>query len=163
LAKIAIAAALPPAIAQEETSLGEEDLAGSIVSNVLGGSDNNEEEENGGDAIDNESNQDAASTATEDSNQGQDVDQDDISTFGDETADLIQDQSQANVAVPIAIPINVHLIEEEEEEQPPGDEVSFCYDTTTQGVRCFPTLLDCERARAADDEDITPCVLIGPG
>ena len=41
------AAALPPAIAQEETSLGEEeeDMASSIVSNFLGGSDNADNDE----------------------------------------------------------------------------------------------------------------------
>ncbi len=41
-----VAAALPPAIAQEETSLGDEaDFAASIVSNLLGGSDNTDNDD----------------------------------------------------------------------------------------------------------------------
>jgi hypothetical protein len=99
----AAAGAAPSVIAQqeEETSLGEEDLAGSIVSDVL--EDRNAEED--------ESNQDATNTANEDSNQGQDVDQDDISTFGDDTADLDSD----NVAVPLAVPIDIdeEVVQEE--------------------------------------------------
>jgi hypothetical protein len=91
-------AALQPAIAQEETSLGEEEgLAGDIISDML-------------DDAEDESNQDATNTAAEDSNQGQTVDQDDISIFGDDTADL----NAANVGVPLGIPIDV----EEEEEEP---------------------------------------------
>lgn len=72
----------PSAIAQQEdTSLGdeEEDLARGIVSDVL---------DSGDDAADSENFQDATNTATEDSNQGQTVDQDDISAFGDDTAKL---------------------------------------------------------------------------
>jgi hypothetical protein len=107
------------AFAQEEDDVSSfgEDLSSSILSNVLQG-----DGDGSGDASDDattELNQEATNTATEDSNQGQTVDQDDISTFGDDSADLIQDQRQANVAVPIAIPINVQL-EEEEEEEPPG-------------------------------------------
>ena len=101
---IPAAAALPPAIAQEDTSLGEEeDMASSIVSNVLGGSDNadNDEEENY--SAEGEFNQDATVTATIDPNQEQGADEDNLGEFGDDAADL----DDTNVAVPIATPSNV--------------------------------------------------------
>jgi hypothetical protein len=105
------AALIPPsAIAQEDDE--DENLASVIVSEVLddGGS---------GDAED-ENVQDATNAATEDSNQEQDVDQDNVGEFGDETATIDQDADAVNVAVPIAIPINVQLEEDEEVEEPPG-------------------------------------------
>lgn len=113
----AVEAALPPAIAQEETSLGEENIAGSIVSNVLGGSDNDDDDENGIDAVDDESNQDATVTATIDPpNQEQDLDEDNVGEFGDDTTDL----HDTNVAVPIATPNNVEE-ESSAATSPPAD------------------------------------------
>lgn len=51
--------------------------------------------------------------------QEEDVDQDHASVFGDDTADL----DDANVAIPIAIPINVQEVEEVvEEPEPPAEE-----------------------------------------
>jgi len=159
----AAAGVVPTAIAQEEDASLDDDqnLASDIVSEVLGGGD-----------ADDETDQDATNTATINPNQEQDADQTDFNEFGDETADTDQDQRDANIAVPIAIPINVHLIEEEEEEeeQPPeeeppedGEGVSFCF-TTGVAVSCFPTLLECEVAReAADPPAISPCVEVGPG
>jgi hypothetical protein len=150
---IPAAAALPPAIAQEDTSLGEEeeDMAGSIVSNVLGGSDNddddNDSSESDSSATDDDSNQDAANTATEDSNQGQDVDEDNVSEFGDHNADL----DDANVAVPLGIPINVQLEEAPTltSTPPPHDNglppefVAFCHELDGR-IACYDTLEDCE-------------------
>jgi hypothetical protein len=102
---IPAAAALPPAIAQEDTSLGEEeDMASSIVSNVLGGSDNadNDEEENYSDTKD-EFNQDATVTSTINPSQEQDVDEDNLGEFGDDAVDL----DGTNAAAPTSIPVNV--------------------------------------------------------
>jgi hypothetical protein len=140
---------VPSAIAQEEeddissSSSEDENLASGIVSEVLdtGGS---------GDAED-ENAQDATNAATEDSNQGQDVDQDDISTFGDDIADL----DDANVAVPLGIPINVQLeeiVEEEEEaamppEEEPPEFVAFCFQASGESfIRCFNTSEECAGA-----------------
>lgn len=112
------AAALPPAIAQEETSLGEEeDMASSIVSNVLGGSDNadNDEEENYSDAKD-EFNQDATVTSTINPSQEQDVDEDNLGEFGDDAVDL----DDTNAAAPIATPSNVEE-ESSAATSPPAD------------------------------------------
>jgi hypothetical protein len=112
----AAVAALPPAIAQEDTPLGEEeDIAGSIVSNVLGGSDNadNDGEENYG--AEGEFNQDATITATIDPNQEQGV-EDNLGEFGDDAADL--DDTKA--AVPIATPSNVEE-ESSSATSPPAD------------------------------------------
>jgi hypothetical protein len=74
--------------AQEEN---DENLAGSIVSEVL----------KGGDADDDETDQDSTNTATPKPNQDQTVDQDDTVILGDDNADL----DAANVAIPIAIPL----------------------------------------------------------
>ena len=100
------AEAVPSAIAQEDV---DENLASSIVSEVL----------KDGDADDEETDQDSTNTATLNLNQDQTVDQDDTIIFGDDNADF----DAANVAVPIAVPINVDEEEEEEEvppECPPG-------------------------------------------
>lgn len=75
----AVGGALPPAIAQEDASLGEEeDIPGSIVSNVLGGSDNNnndDDEGNDSNASD-EINQETTNTGTTNPNQDRTSDQD---------------------------------------------------------------------------------------
>jgi hypothetical protein len=113
------AAALPPAIAQEETSLGEEeDMASSIVSNVLGGSDNadNDEEENYSDAKD-EFNQDATITSTINPSQEQDVDEDSLGEFGDDAVDL----DDTNAAAPTSIPVNVEEVSSAATSPPPAD------------------------------------------
>lgn len=112
----ALGAVLPPsAFAQQEyTSLGEEEgLVSGILSDVLedGG---DQEEENDGDAED-KFNQDATVTATIDPNQGQDVDEDNVGEFGDDNADA----DDANVAAPIATPIDV-----EEDEEPQNNNAS---------------------------------------
>lgn len=145
LMSILPAAMIPPsAIAQEEddTSLDdEENLASGIVSDVL----------EDGNAAEDESNQDAVNTASEDSNQEQDVDQDDISTFGDDTADL----DDANVAVPLGIPINIQLEEETPTTPPPPDDgglppdfVAFCLlSNIVTNPLCFDTSEECETAQ----------------
>jgi hypothetical protein len=90
---IPAAAAVPSAIAQEEN---DENLAGSIVSEVL----------KGGDAEDDETDQDSPNTATPNPNQDQTVVQDDTVIVGDDNADL----DAANVAIPIAIPISIEEV-----------------------------------------------------
>jgi hypothetical protein len=139
---LAGAAVIPlSAFAQEEDD-EDQNLVGGIVSNVL----------EGGNAED-ESNQDATNTAAEDSNQGQDVDQDEISAFGDDSVDL----DDTNLAVPIGIPINVQEVLEvvtptlpEEEEEPP-EFVAFCLVFTGPGgdtiTGCFDTSEECEIAQ----------------
>lgn len=158
---IAAGEVVPLAIAQQqeedETSL-DEDLAGSIISYVLDGGSENEKEVTS-DANDSENVQDAMDTATKDSSQEQDINQDDISTFGDDTADL----DVANVGVPIAIPINVGVIEEEplipmsppaiDDAVLPEDDIVFCVDAIfeTNGRNdvtvCFITQSECEEFR----------------
>lgn len=141
LMSILPAAMIPSAIAQEEddTSLDdEENLASGIVSDVLDGSGNAEDEND----------QDAANTASEDSSQEQGVDEDNVGEFGDDEADL----DDANVAVPLGIPVNVQLEEEvvvepepDNGELPPEDEdVFFCLEDIDFGVLCFNTLDECE-------------------
>jgi Ca2+-binding RTX toxin-like protein len=105
----------PSAFAQDNDSSFGEDLSSSILSNVLQdeGGDGSGSDASDNHASDTENAQDATNTATEDSNQGQDVNQDDISTFGDDTANL----GGANVAVPLGIPIDIEEVIEEE--QPP--------------------------------------------
>jgi hypothetical protein len=97
-------AALPPAIAQEDTSLGEEEnIASSIVSNVLGGSEN---ANNGGEenySAEGEFNQDATVIATIDPNQERGVDEDNLGEFGEAAAEL----DDTNAAVPITTPTDV--------------------------------------------------------
>jgi hypothetical protein len=134
--------AAPAAIAQQEdTSLGEEDLAGGIVSDVLDGGDE-DDEENGDAAADTENDQDSTNTATVNPNQDQIVDQGSTNTFGDNTADLTADLLAANVAIPIAIPISV---EQEQPECPIGFTLNNnngqCERTITQPPEC-PTIGD---------------------
>jgi hypothetical protein len=165
LCALPAAAAMIPsaAIAQEDDddyddSLDDvdddhQDLASGIVSEVL-------EEDGGGEAAaydDDENDQDATSTATINPNQEQDLDQTDFNVFGDETADLIQDQRQANVAIPIGIPVNVEEEEVEEEiptppTPPPGGGLPpefafFCLQASEESfMHCFHTSEDCEDA-----------------
>ncbi len=113
----AVGGALPPAIAQEETSLGEEEnIASSIVSNVLGGSDNadNDREENY--SAEDEFNQEATVTATINPNQERGVAEDHLREFGDDTADL----DHTNAEVPTTIPTDVQE-ESSAARSPPAD------------------------------------------
>jgi|ERR687891_102332 hypothetical protein len=141
---------------EEKTSLREkgEDLAGSVVSDVLDDSagDEGERENDYGDAED-ESNQDATVTANIDPNQEQDVDEDNVGEFGDDTADL----DDANVAAPIGIPVNVEeeveAQEEEEEEEeeptpttpPPSDDDGggIPLEELPEVVVCVEDVFDC--------------------
>lgn len=88
------AAVVPSAIAQEDN---DENLASSIVSEVLKGDDADDYDE---------TDQDLTNTATLNPNQDQTVDQDDTVIFGDDNADL----DTANVAIPIAIPISIEEV-----------------------------------------------------
>ena len=105
------AGAVPAATAQEEdTSLGQ-DLAGSIVSDVL---DNGDDGKANGDASD-DINQDATVTATVNRNQEQNGNEDNVGEF-DDTTSLTAEQHPGNVGVPIAISIDTA---EEETPTPP--------------------------------------------
>jgi hypothetical protein len=109
----AAGAIIPAAIAQEEDDalLDDDDLvdlASDIASEVL---------DDSGDAED-ESDQVATNTGTVNPNQDQTLGQYNVGEFVDETADL----DDTNLAVTIAVPINVDLErekKEEEEEKPP--------------------------------------------
>jgi hypothetical protein len=111
---------------EEDTSLGEEDLAGSIVSDVLDGSGDNDEEENS-DAADAEINQDSTDTATVDPNQEQDVDEDNIGEFGNDTNEQMvipvtdQDQGAANLALNEALDVTVEPRPTPTTRPPPDD------------------------------------------
>jgi hypothetical protein len=93
--------------------------------------------DNSGDAKDEANQEDTTNTRAEDSNQGQDVNQDDTSTLGDGAADL----DDVNVAVPLALSINVQDEEVEEGqtpttpppsdddgELPPPEFAAFCFE-----------------------------------
>ena len=106
---------VPSVIAQqeEETSLGEEDLAGHIISTVLEVS-GDEEEENDDAADDEIVDQDSTDTTTVNPKQeDQTVDQDDTVIFGDDTNTLTairiidQDQGAANLAPNEALDVTV--------------------------------------------------------
>jgi hypothetical protein len=135
-------AIVPAAAFAQEQEDDDENIASSIVSEVL---------DTGGSGADDESSQDAANTATEDSNQEQDVNEDNVGEFGDDAADL----DDTNVAVPIAIPIGIDVIEETaitpaptEEEEPPED-LLFCFldFLDIDPILCFDTLQECQEAQ----------------
>jgi len=144
------AGAIPSAIAQEETSLGE-DLVGGIVSDV----DDGDDDEENGDAPDADIDQDSTDTATVNPNQeDQTVDQTYFNEFRDNTADLDPYQPAANVGVPIATPT-----------PPPPDDgllsednVVFCFEEgLILGILCSDTLEDCEFAQERFENIISEC------
>lgn len=106
-----------------------------------------------GDA-ENSNEQEAANDAVLTQEQFQEVTQTNEVEFGDDTAIL----EGTNVAIPIAVPINVQL---EEEDQPPVEEpegdVEWCYDyridTTVQSV-CYTNEQACESDRALDEREV---------
>lgn len=109
------AGAVPAAIAQEDTSLGQ-DLAGGIVSDVLDGSVNDDDQN--GDA-DDEINQDATVTATVNRNQEQNGNEDNVDEFADDTISLTGEQHPGNAGVPLGLSIDP--AEEETPTPPPAD------------------------------------------
>jgi hypothetical protein len=133
---------LRPIGEEEDASLDEDNLTSSIISEVL---------EDGN--ADDETDQDSTNSATVNVNPNQDqtIDQDNVSEFGYDTGDL----GSINVDVPIAIPINLDIIEEEEPPTPtppiddglPAEDVLFCI-KSREGTVCFDTLADCEFFRA---------------
>jgi hypothetical protein len=146
LMSILPAAMVPPsAIAQEEDD-DDENIASSIVSDVL---------EDGSSDAEDESNQDATNIAAGDSNQEQDVGEDNISDFGDDTADL----DDANVAVPLGIPVNVQVEQQEEPDEvlPPEEQpefVAFCFERENidPSIHCLDTPEDCAIAAAVAED-----------
>jgi hypothetical protein len=136
----------PSAIAQEDDDVDDENLASSIVSEVL------EDDDNGSSDVEDENVQEAANTATEDSNQQQGVDEDNVGEFGDDSADL----EDANVAVPIGVSINVLEEVVEETLTPPSpDDDDACpvagYTLSRGECTAEPTTtLTCEPSSVAD-------------
>ncbi len=111
-------------------SLDEDNLASSIISEVL---------EDGN--TDDETDQDSTNSATVNINPNQDqtLDQDNVSEFGDDTGDL----GSVNVDVPIAIPINLDIPEEEE---PPTHQHLLHQLTTAYRQKMYSFVSSRERA-----------------
>jgi hypothetical protein len=133
---IPAAGVIPSAIALEDTTSLDEDLALGIVSDALDGGGDDDDEVNGGDdAADGEIiDQDSTDIPILNPNQeDQTVDQTGFNEFGDNTAtNLDTDQTESNLAVSIDV-------DEEEED----------------GVVCFNTQEQCELALAEDELSTT--------
>jgi cytoskeletal protein RodZ len=140
----AAGAAVPAAIAQEEdTSSLDEDLARSIISDVLDGG-NDEVNDDAADAeIDD---QDSADTSTVNPNhEDQTVDQTDFNEFGDNTVTNLDADRQTESNVAVSIDVN--------EEQ--GGGVVLCYQRQGDERVCFNTQEQCELALAEDELSTT--------
>src|SRR5215211_2124310 len=125
------AGVIPSAIALEDTTSLDEDLARGIVSDVLDG---------GGDDDDVVKSEDAAAD-------GETVDQADFNEFGDSTdTNLDADQTESNVAVSIDV---------DEEEEDGEDGVVWCYQRQGDETVCFNTQEQCELALAEDELSTT--------
>jgi|SRR5215211_753979 len=134
---IPAAGVIPSAIALEDTTSLDEDLALGIVSDALDG---------GGDAADGEIiDQDSTDIPILNPNQeDQTVDQTGFNEFGDNTAtNLDTDQTESNLAVSIDV--------DEEEE----DGVVWCYQRQGDETVCFNTPEQCELALAEDELSTT--------
>src|SRR5215216_600396 len=137
---IPAAGVIPSAIALEDTTSLDEDLALGIVSDALDG---------GGDAADGEIiDQDSTDIPILNPNQeDQTVDQTDFNEFGDNTAtNLDTDQTESNVAVSIDV---------DEEEEDGEDGVVWCYQRQGDETVCFNTPEQCELALADDELSTT--------
>jgi cytoskeletal protein RodZ len=140
----AAGATVPAAIAQEDiTSLDEEDLARSIISDVLDGGDDEVNDEAADDEIDD---QDSTDTSTVNPNQeDQTVDQTDFNEYGDNTATNLDADRQTESNVAVSIDVN--------EEQ--GGGVVLCYQRQGDERVCFNTQEQCELALAEDELSTT--------
>ena len=155
LAIFTILCALPAAgvaaaaIAQEGTSLGEEDLVGGIISNVLEEDGGDDDEENG-DAADAEIDQDSTDTATVNPNQeDQTVDQTYFNEFGDNTAVSIDVDEEEQLTLTPPPP---------DDGLPSEDNVVFCFEEgLILGILCSDTLEDCEFAQERFENIISEC------
>jgi len=79
--------------------------------------------------------------------QSQILGQDSLGDFGEDNADL----DDANVAIPIAVPINVdeeeeEVVEEPDDGVPPPEEDAFFCITVAEGPACFESLTECQEA-----------------
>ena len=142
------AGAIPSAIALEDTTSLDEDLARGIVSDVLdgGGDDdvvNGEDAAADGEIID----QDSTDIPILNPNQeDQTVDQTDFNEFEDSTdTNLDTDQTESNVAVSIDV----------DEEEDGEDGVVWCYQRQGDETVCFNTQEQCELALAEDELSTT--------
>lgn len=136
---IPAAGVIPSAIALEDTTSLDEDLALGIVSDALGGDDAAD-----GEIID----QDSTDIPILNPNQeDQTVDQTGFNEFGDNTAtNLDTDQTESNVAASIDV---------DEEEEDGEDGVVWCYQRQGDETVCFNTLEQCELALAEDELSTT--------
>ena len=140
--------ALSVAIAQiEDSSLGEQNLAGSIVSDVLNGSDDGEE--NGG--VDNKIDEDSTSTTTIQPDREKTVDKDNFVEYGDNTADFSTDQPTPNVVVP---PPSTRTLDDRRH----PENLVFCTESELSGsILCFDSLEDCKRGEEMVASAISEC------
>jgi hypothetical protein len=147
---IPAAGVIPSAIALEDTTSLDEDLALGIVSDALDGGGDDDDEVNGGDdAADGEIiDQDSTDIPILNPNQeDQTVDQTGFNEFGDNTAtNLDTDQTESNVAVSIDV---------DEEEEDGKDGVVWCYQRQGDETVCFNTPEQCELALAEDELSTT--------
>jgi uncharacterized protein (DUF1684 family) len=140
----AAGATIPSAIAQGQDISPldeEEDLARSIISDVLDGGDDDEVNDDAADydMVD----QDSTETATVSPNQDQTVDQTDFNEFGDNTAtNLDADQTESHVAVSIDV-----------DKEDGG--VVWCYERQGDETVCFNTQEQCELALAENELSTT--------
>jgi hypothetical protein len=147
-ATIPAAVAVPSAIAQEEITSLDKDLARGIVSAVLDGGDDGEEV-NVGTADDKILDQDSMDAAIVGPNQeDQTVDQTDFNEFGDNTVtNLDADQTDSNLAVSIDV--------DEEEEEDGENGAVWCYQRQGDQTVCFNTHEQCELALSENDLSTT--------
>ena len=143
------AGVIPSAIALEDTTSLDEDLARGIVSDVLDGGGDDDDVVNGEDAAaDGEIiDQDSTDIPILNPNQeDQTVDQTDFNEFEDSTdTNLDTDQTESNVAVSIDV----------DEEEDGEDGVVWCYQRQGDETVCFNTQEQCELALAEDELSTT--------
>jgi hypothetical protein len=145
------AGVIPLAVAQVEEDIPslDEDLARSIVSNVLDGGSDDGEEVNDGDTHDEIVDQDSMdATIANPIQEDLSVDQTDVNEFGDNTAThLDADQTESNVAVSIDV--------DEEQEDDGEDGAVWCYQRQGDQTVCFNNPKQCELALSENDLSTT--------
>jgi hypothetical protein len=145
------AGVIPLAVAQVEEDIPslDEDLARSIVSNVLDGGSDDGEEVNDGDTHNEIVDQDSMdATIANPIQEDLSVDQTDVNEFGDNTAtQLDADQTESNVAVSIDV--------DEEQEDDGEDGAVWCYQRQGDQTVCFNNPKQCELALSENDLSTT--------
>jgi hypothetical protein len=145
------AGVIPLAVAQVEEDIPslDEDLARSIVSNVLDGGSDDGEEVNDGDTHNEIVDQDSMdATIANPIQEDLSVDETDVNEFGDNTAtQLDADQTESNVAVSIDV--------DEEQEDDGEDGAVWCYQRQGDQTVCFNNPKQCELALSENDLSTT--------